>query len=89
MIGVDIAETALRLQAELRQLYVRLQDQDRERQTRLERELNEARATIERVRAVLDRADISDRETGFYMDARDALDGPRTVANPNRTQVTE
>lgn len=32
------------------------------------------RATIERVRAVLDSADVSDRETGHHMDIRAALE---------------
>lgn len=32
-------------------------------------------ATISRVWAVLDTADVSDRETGFFQDVRDALNG--------------
>lgn len=38
-------------------------------------ELFEKNATIERVRSVLGAADLSDRETGFYMDTRAALEG--------------
>ena len=40
----------------------------------LRRQRDKAEATISRVRAVLDSADLSDRETGFFMDIRAALD---------------
>lgn len=42
---------------------------------RARRQYVEAVATIDRVRSVLCAADLSDRETGFYMDTRAALEG--------------
>lgn len=52
------------------------------------RELCEARATIERVRAVLDE-DPGWSPAELKMRIRDALNTPATVANPNRTKVAE
>ncbi|KAF4408643.1 hypothetical protein [Streptomyces lycii] len=36
------------------------------------------RAELEAAKAVVDRADTNDRETGFFMDVRDALNGERS-----------
>ncbi|BDM70586.1 hypothetical protein HEK616_40730 [Streptomyces nigrescens] len=49
-------------------------EHDRERVS-LCADRNRAEATIERVRAVVDAADLSERETGFFMNLCDALDG--------------
>ncbi|MGP3940479.1 hypothetical protein [Streptomyces sp. 6N106] len=59
------------------------------RQRRIE--LSEARATIERVRAVCDRWDKYGTTTMKHYAAivHEALAGPATVANPDRTQVDE
>ncbi|MEV8056540.1 hypothetical protein AB0P37_08435 [Streptomyces antimycoticus] len=79
-----------RLRDEVTRLERRTPGYVRDENIRVRIELAEARATIERVRAVLDVWDAQGPAySGIVAVLRGEINTPRTVANPDRTRVTE